>query len=39
MAQITVIQYPGARAEGTLSPPCGKVLMALRVKEIGRAHV
>lgn len=32
MAQITVIQYPGARAEGTLSPPCGKVLMALRVK-------
>lgn len=32
MPEITLIQYPGARTGGTLSPPCGKVHMALRVK-------
>lgn len=32
VAQITLIQYPGAGGESTFSPPCGKVRMALRVK-------
>ena len=32
MAEITLIQYPGASAEGTASAPCGKVRMALRAK-------
>ena len=32
MAQITVVQYPGASREGTMSAPCGKVRMALGVK-------
>jgi len=32
MAEITVVQYPGARPEGTLSAPCGKVRMALTAK-------
>ena len=32
MPEITLVQYPGGRREGTLSPPCGKVHMALRTK-------
>jgi len=31
-AEITLVQYPGARREGTFSAPCGKVHMALRTK-------
>lgn len=32
MAQITVVQYPGASREGTMSAPCGKVRMTLGAK-------
>ena len=32
MAEITLVQYPGASADGTTSAPCGKVRMALRAK-------
>jgi len=32
MPQITLVQYPGSGGESTLSAPCGKVRMALRVK-------
>ena len=32
MPQITLVQYPGAERESTLSAPCGKVHMALAFK-------
>lgn len=32
MAEITLIQYGGFRPRATISPPCGKVHMALRFK-------
>jgi glutathione S-transferase len=42
MARIKLIQYPGASARGTFSPPCGKVQMGLVVKgldfEVHNAH-
>lgn len=31
-AKLKLFQYPGIRREGTLSPPCGKVQMALHYK-------
>jgi len=39
MSEITVVQYPGAGREGTMSAPCGKVRMALKVKGLDfRVH-
>src|SRR5262245_30702500 len=32
MADITLIQYPGAGGDSTFSPPCTKVRMTLQVK-------
>jgi glutathione S-transferase len=33
--RLTLVQYPGLSTGATLSPPCGKVQMALRFKGLG----
>ena len=34
MTSVTLIQFPGLRSGATISPPCGKVQMALRYKGV-----